>query len=120
MLIAFRCAQVAEKELQACLAEKDPTLRNIDQLIAQYLLYFPESTSTDFLGTVPNARTSSCKTLNLLEARAPKIGFGMHMLELTTAFASSSVSYVSSNSPSRYNEAERFGLSFARPGVREG
>ena len=39
MLTDFRCVQVAETELQACLAEKDPTLRNIDQLIAQYLLY---------------------------------------------------------------------------------
>ena len=38
MLMLFRHAQVAEKELHASLAEKDPTLRNIDLLIAQYLL----------------------------------------------------------------------------------
>lgn len=37
ILMAHRWAQRAEKELQATLTEKDPTFRNIDHQIAQYV-----------------------------------------------------------------------------------
>lgn len=102
MLILFRYAQVAEKELHASLAEKDPTLRNIDLLIAQYLLYLPESNSSDFSGTVRNVRIPSFKTLSLPSARAWNKGSGMHTSRLIAASASSSMSFVSFNPLRQY------------------
>lgn len=58
----FRYAQVAEKELQAYLAEKDPTLRNVDQLITEYVSSILEVNQPDFSGIDLNARILFSKT----------------------------------------------------------
>lgn len=110
MLMLFRHAQVAEKELHVSLAEKDPTLRNIDLLIAQYLLCLPESISSDFSGTAPNARISYCKTLNMLSAKAWSKGSGTHTSRSIAASGSSSMSFVT---PISFSGTEHGGDAFA-------
>lgn len=72
----FRYAQVAEKELQAYLAEKDPTLRNVDQLITEYVSSIPELNGPDFSGIAPNAKTLFSKTLSLPSPKIPRTDFG--------------------------------------------
>lgn len=72
----FRYAQVAEKELQAYLAEKDPTLRNVDQLITEYVSSIPELNGPDFSGIAPNAKTLFSKTLSLPLPKIPRTDFG--------------------------------------------
>lgn len=72
----FRYAQVAEKELQAYLAEKDPTLRNVDQLITEYVSSILEVNQSDFSGIDLNARILFSKTSSLPSPKIPKTDFG--------------------------------------------
>lgn len=96
MLMMFRYVQVAEKELQAYLAEKDPTLRNIDQLIDQYFFHIPDSNSSDFSGIVQSARRLFCKTSILLSPRARRIDYGTPTSKLIAVSASNSTMFVHS------------------------
>lgn len=72
----FRYAQVAEKELQAYLAEKDPTLRNVDQLITEYVSSILEVNQPDFSGIDLNARILFSKTSSSPSPKTPKTDFG--------------------------------------------
>lgn len=72
----FRYAQVAEKELLAYLAEKDPTLRNVDQLITEYVSSVLEVNQPDVPGIGLNARILFSKTSSLPSPKTPRTDFG--------------------------------------------
>lgn len=67
---------MAEKELQAYLAEKDPTLRNVDPLITEYVSYILEVNQSDFPDIGINARILFSKTSSLPSAKTPRTDFG--------------------------------------------
>lgn len=67
---------MAGEELQAYLAEKDPTLRNVDQLITEYVSSILELNGPDFPGIAPSARTLFSKTLSLPSPKIPRTDFG--------------------------------------------
>lgn len=116
----LRYAQVAEKELQAYLAEKDPTLRNVDHLITEYVSSIPELKGSDFSGIAPKARTSFSKTLSLPSPKIPRTDSGKRISKLTAASANNLIMFASYDLLVNGYAANLSGLSFAIQTVRRG